>query len=78
MPLRTIYTGKLPRGIQYVLSSGRGGFSVSSNFARSMAPLVALAASQGWISTVATDGSAYSPVWSITTAGLTMLEHNEW
>lgn len=76
MPLmQTVYTGAMPDELEGVLDLARIGFTVSSNFARYHAVSVALAASNGWISTVTADGRGYSAFWSLTMAGMTMRDH---
>lgn len=75
MSMRNIYAGPMPDDIKEVLDTGSIGFTVSSNFARLHASTVALAASNGWISTVSRGGRGFSSYWQTTSAGLTMLEH---
>lgn len=74
----TTYNGPYSDGLWGVLTwAHEGPFSVQSNFARSMAPEVALAASLGYISVVAPDGRTYTRSWYITAAGLTALSNKE-
>lgn len=76
--LHPAYTGPYPGTLWLVLEvAHQGGLYIQSDRARISAPSVALAASLGWITTVATDGKTYGGVWRITQAGLAALTHRE-
>lgn len=70
------YLGKYPKPLWLVIERAwELGISVSSNFARDYAPLIALAASLGWISTVTLDGKKFTNRWNVTAEGVTALNH---
>lgn len=72
----TGYTGKLPKRLWDILErSWESGVAVSSNYAREWSGEIALAASMGWISTVALDGRSYHRMWHITAEGMAMFNH---
>ena len=74
----TLSTGPLPRGIWSVLRAcHESPVAVQSDFARSHSWDLALAASQGWVSTVFPDGKTYGGRWFITAAGITALANKE-
>lgn len=68
------YRGEYPVQLWLVLNLAHERFiSVSGDWARTLAPEVALASSLGWLSNIAPDGQSYSNKWRITPAGLTAL-----
>lgn len=73
------YVGPVsPDALQVIATAwAMGGFSVSSNYARQYSAEVALAASCGWISTVALDGLTHDRTWRITFEGLSLLRSTE-
>lgn len=73
------FTGPLPDDTWPVLKHAWkwGGIALQSNFARQHATTVALMASQGWLSTIDPDGTAYRGHWRLTQAGLTALGNKE-
>jgi hypothetical protein len=77
MPLN--YHGPLPAAFWPVLKHAwkYGGITLQSDYARSNALHLALAASMGWLSTIDPDGKSYRGQWRITTAGLTALQNKE-
>ena len=69
------FNGPLPKDMREVLlECYTSPVWVQSNTARAFAQEIALAASLGWITVIAHDGTQYSRRWHITTAGLTFLE----
>lgn len=68
------YRGEYPPQLWLVLSLAHERFiSVQSDWARALAPEVALAASLGWLSNIDPSGHQYTKQWRITPAGLTAL-----
>lgn len=68
------YRGDYPEELWAVLQLAHDRYvSVQGDHARLYAPEVALAASLGWLSNIATDGSSYGSKWHITASGLTAL-----
>jgi len=70
-PPSTPYTGPLPEALWQVLHVAweGGGISVQSDFARTMAPYLGLAASMGWVSTISLDGRSFGGRWHVTFEG---------
>jgi hypothetical protein len=62
--------------LDLLLAVQRGGVTVSSNLAREKAPLVAMAASSGLITTKI-HMNVYGREWKLTVSGLTVLETYE-
>lgn len=72
------YLGPYPEELWSVLAQAwQGGFSIASNYARDHAPVVALAASLGWISTVSLCGRKYGRTWHITAEGVSAFNSRE-
>ena len=72
------YFGPMPDEVWGVMD--RAWFdppSISSNYARENAQVLALAASLGWITIVAPDGKSLSRSWHVTVAGLTAYRNKE-
>lgn len=68
------YRGEYPPQLWAVLSICHERYiSIQSDWARALAPEVALAASLGWVSNIDPDGLHYTKQWRITPAGLTAL-----
>jgi hypothetical protein len=68
------YSGDYPPQLWAVLSIAHDRFvSVQGDWARALAPEVALAASLGWLSNILPDRETYDNKWRITPAGLTAL-----
>jgi hypothetical protein len=68
------YSGDYPPHLWAVLSIAHDRFvSVQGDWARALAPEVALAASLGWLSNILPDRETYDNKWRITPAGLTAL-----
>lgn len=69
----------IPEGLWVVLEAAHtnGGLSVQSDFSRHHSLEVALAASLGWLTTIATDGQTYGRRWLITVPGLEALTNKE-
>lgn len=68
------YRGDYPDQLWAVLMIAHERYiSVSGDWARALAPEVALAASLGWLSNIAPDGASYSNKWRITVPGLMAL-----
>lgn len=73
-----IYQGEVPPGLWDVLEAAHeGGIALKGDFARALAPEVALAASLGYISVVSVSGLTWTPKWNITLMGLDALQHKE-
>lgn len=74
------YRGPIPSDLWGLLAIvwERGSLSVQSDWARALAPYVALAASMGFLSTIDLAGDTYSTRWRITAAGLTALQHKDY
>ena len=69
------YRARIPQGVWDVMAHvWAHPITVSSNYARERAEWVALAASLGWISTIAPDGSTHVRSWRLTKEGLMALE----
>lgn len=79
MTLLARYGGAYPTELWGLLELAweRGGLTVQSDWCRAMAVQVGLAASLGWLSTIAPDGRSYGPRWRLTAAGLQALSHKE-
>lgn len=75
-PVGVGYLGPIPADMWELLETvWESPLAVSSNIAREHAPLVALAASLGWLSTVQPSGQSYGRLWRITAEGLVALRH---
>jgi hypothetical protein len=65
------YIGQVPdTAWDVLLVAYTHGLATSSNMARILAPEVAMAASNGWITNISQDGTLYSNSWHITMEGL--------
>lgn len=72
------FHGPLPQDIWEVIGQAwEKPFAISGDFARLNAPMVALAASLGWISTITPDGSGITRRWHATAEGLTAMRRPE-
>lgn len=72
------YFGPLPPELWTLLAlAERYPLACSSNYARARAPLVALAASMGWVSTITPDGHGYGREWRVTPEGAFALRNRE-
>lgn len=70
------YLGKFPPEVWLVVERAwESGISVSSDFARQHASIIALASSLGWISSVSLSGKRYTRRWNITTEGTIAYNH---
>lgn len=72
------YFGEFPDGLWEIVD--KAWFdppSISSNYSRERAPLIALAASLGWISIIAPDGLSLSRSWHVTAEGLSAMRHRD-
>jgi hypothetical protein len=68
------FHGDYPPSLWAVLTLAHDRYiSCQGDWARALAPEVALAASLGWLSNIDPDGLHYSNKWRITPAGLTAL-----
>lgn len=79
MSLLARYKGDYPPSLWAILALvwERGGLACQSDWARSSATEISLAASLGWLSTIAPGGETYSNRWRLTPAGLQALDHKE-
>lgn len=72
------YHGEYPVGLWFILDHiWQNGLATQGDWARALAPEIALAASCGFISNVNPQGDTYSNRWRITAAGLYALQHKE-
>lgn len=72
------YTGDFPPHLWFLLDYiWQHGLATGGDWARALAPEVALAASCGFISNVSPDGGTYSNRWRITASGLYALQHKD-
>lgn len=70
------YLGPIPEDVWTLLEiAWETPIAVSSNLAREHAPLIAFAASLGWLSTIQPNGQAFSRLWRITSEGLVAFRH---
>ena len=70
------YLGPHPDALWLVIERAwEHGISVSSDFARHHAAVIALAASIGWISSVSLSGKRYERRWNVTAEGITAHTH---
>ena len=71
----TGYLGPIPDAVWEVLQvAWSAPIFIAGNYARSMSPSVAFAASMGWLSNITPDGQSYSRQWHITKEGLMALQ----
>lgn len=72
------FHGALPPDIWEIIGEAWSHpFTISGNFAREHAIMVALAASLGWIGIVTPDGGSWSRRWHATAEGLTAMRRPE-
>ena len=72
------FHGEYPDGLWSVLVLvWERGLTTQGDWARALAPEVALAASCGFISNITPDGASYSNRWRITASGLLALERKD-
>ena len=70
------YLGRHPAQLwATVARAWETGIAVSGNHARTHAPIIALAASLGWISTVSLSGKRFTGRWNVTAEGVMALNH---